>query len=232
MSLISVLRQRRPVLVPGFLALALAGCAGVPASPDGWHAVPLPGKAPTQYRAEFKDGQAVIAATARRSASLWRRHLNRAAGDFGAVEFSWWVSGPIAGADIADAGREDAAARVLFAFDGDHQRLSPRERMAFELAEVLTGERPPFATLMYVFANETPEGSLVHNPRSQRIRKIVLDSGPSRQQLWRRHRRDLVADFRLAFGEEPGRLLSVALMTDTDNTGTEAKTWYGPLHFE
>jgi hypothetical protein len=33
-------------------------------------------------------------------------------------------------------------------------------------------------------------------------------------------RRDLVAHCRVAFGEAPGRLLAVGVMTDTDNTGT------------
>jgi hypothetical protein len=46
---------------------------------------------------------------------------------------------------------------------------------------------------------------------------------------WRDHRRDLAADFRLAFGEEPGPLQSIAVMTDTDNTGSSAQAWYGAI---
>ena len=38
-----------------------------------------------------------------------------------------------------------------------------------------------------------------------------------------------MADFRRAFGEEPGRLVAVALMTDTDNTQARAEAWYGPV---
>ena len=46
---------------------------------------------------------------------------------------------------------------------------------------------------------------------------------------WRDYRRDVRADFVKAFGEEPGPLVAVALMTDTDNTGTRLQAWYGPL---
>ena len=46
---------------------------------------------------------------------------------------------------------------------------------------------------------------------------------------WRDHRRDLVADFRRAFGEDPGPLQAIAVMTDTDNTGSQAEAWYGPI---
>jgi hypothetical protein len=37
------------------------------------------------------------------------------------------------------------------------------------------------------------------------------------------------ADFIRAFGEEPGPLVAVALMTDTDNTGSTLRAWYGAL---
>ncbi len=216
--------------LPWLICALLGACATPPAEPpDGWHPVTLPGKSPTQYRMTVKEGRTAIEARSERSASLWRQHLSRAPSQLGVVEFSWWVQAAVPGADIAQADREDAAARVLFAFDGDHDRLSPRNRMLFDLAHALTGERPPYATLMYVFGSATPEGSVVHGPRSDRVRKIVVDAGDARARQWRTHRRDLVADFRLAFGEDPGPLLSVALMTDSDNTGTGAMAWYGPV---
>ena len=45
------------------------------------------------------------------------------------------------------------------------------------LAEALTGERPPYATLVYVWDATAPVGTVIINPRSDRIRKIVVDSG-------------------------------------------------------
>ena len=219
----------KPVLALVACLLLTSCAAPPPLRDDGWVAVALPGKTPTRYDAMHKDGRSAVAAFADRSASLWRRPVAAALPAPVAVRFSWWVDDMVPGASVVDVEREDAAARVLFAFDGDHTSLSPRNRMLFDLAQALTGERPPYATLMYVYANEVPVGSLVRNPRTDRIRKIVLDSGPGELRRWRDHRRDLAADFRHAFGEEPGTLLSVALMTDTDNTGTRARTWYGPV---
>jgi hypothetical protein len=135
----------------------------------------------------------------------------------------------VAGGSVADAAREDAPARVMFAFGGDTARLPMRTRALFELAEALTGEKPPYATLMYVWDAQAPVGSVIVNPRSDRIRKIVVDSGPGELRRWRQHRRDLAADFRLAFGEEPGALTSIAVMTDSDNTRGSATSWYGPV---
>jgi hypothetical protein len=61
------------------------------------------------------------------------------------------------------------------------------------------------------------------------VRKIVVDSGTASLGRWREHQRDLRADFRLAFGEEPGPLISVAKMTDSDNTKSVASTYYGAI---
>jgi hypothetical protein len=214
----------------GSLSALLASCASAPMN-DGsdWHGVPLPGKASTRYSAGHKGGRPAWLAQADRSASMWRRRVQRPAAQHGEVRFSWWVDHLIEGANVADADREDAPARELFGFGGDTARLSRRNRMMFELAQALTGEEPPYATLMYVWENRAPVESVVINPRTDRVRKIVLDSGAQGLGRWRDHRRELALDFRRAFGEDPGPLQSVAFMTDSDNTRSAAQAWYGPV---
>lgn len=218
------------------LVLGLVGCAAPPSVPtaalpaDDWHAVLLPGKRATEYTPRAsKDGRVAVAARSERSASLWRRKLSVPPPQLGDVSFSWWVQQALADGSVADSDREDATVRVVFAFGGDKSRLPMRTRMMFDLAEALTGEPPPYATLMYVWDGRAAVGSIVVNPRSDRVRKIVLDSGAQGLRQWRDHRRDLVADFRQAFGEDPGPLQAIAVMTDTDNTNTQAQAWYGPI---
>lgn len=220
--------------LPVAAAAGLVACVSAPLpDAEGWHAVTLPGKTATRYGRAHKDGRTAWHAQADRSASLWRRHWRVEASRLGAVRFSWWVPGPLPGADFAVAGLTDAPAQVLFAFDGDHARLPGRTRLQYDLAETLTGERPPFATLKYAFGNDPAQvGQVIVHPRTDRIRTLVLDAGTAPAGRWREHRRDLVADFRRAFGEPPGALLSVALLTDGDNTGQLASAWYGPIDME
>ncbi|MFN3304503.1 MAG: DUF3047 domain-containing protein [Roseateles sp.] len=214
-------------------AALLAACAAPkttpPPSAQGWQPLPLPGKKATQYSWTEKDGRPALEAAADRSASIWRKRLEPALEEIGEVSFSWWAQGLIKDASVADIDREDAVARVIFGFGGDVDKLPLRTRMKFELAQALTGEAPPYATLMYVWDSQLPVGTVVVNPRSDRIRKIVVDSGPAQLHRWRDHRRDLAADFRLAFGEEPGPLTSMAVMTDSDNNRASARTWYGAV---
>lgn len=214
-------------------AALLAACAAPkiapPPSAQGWQPLALPGKKATQYSWTEKDGRPALEAAADRSASIWRRRLEPALDAVGEVSFSWWAQGLIKNASVADIDREDAVARVIFGFGGDVDKLPLRTRMKFEVAQALTGEAPPYATLMYVWDSQLPVGTVVVNPRSDRIRKIVVDSGPGQLHRWRDHRRNLAADFRLAFGEEPGPLTSMAVMTDSDNNRASARTWYGAV---
>jgi hypothetical protein len=200
-----------------------------PAASEGWHDVPLPGKRPTRYAQAHKDGRVCIHARADGSASMWRRKVNVSADQLGRARWNWRVDRLNAQASVADVDREDAVARVIFAFDGDRSRLSARNRAMFDLARALTGEEPPYATLMYVWETRKPVDTVVVNPRSDRIRKLVVDSGPGHLGTWRVHQRDLVADFERAFGEKPGALVAIGKMTDADNTQARAEAWYGSI---
>jgi hypothetical protein len=130
---------------------------------------------------------------------------------------------------MAERDGDDAPVRLVLAFDGDHAKLSARNRLMFELAETLSGERLPYATLMYVWEPRAPVESVIVNSRTDRIRKIVVESGPANLGQWRDYRRNIAEDYRRAFGEEPGSLLAVAYMTDSDNTQSDAEAWYGEV---
>jgi hypothetical protein len=192
----------------------------------------LPGKVKTVYTEQLVDDRWVLHAAAERSASMVRRSLRIEPEQLGTVSFSWKVRTMLDQADVRESETEDAAVRVLLAFDGDRARLSQRNRLMFDLMQSLSGESPPFATLMYVWDNRAEVDSLVLNPRSDRIRKIVLESGPAQLGQWRSYVRDIRADYLRAFGEEPGALIGVAVMTDSDNTQSRAEAWYGEISFQ
>jgi hypothetical protein len=158
---------------------------------------------------------------------MFRRQLRIEPEDLGVLSFSWKAAALVPEGDVSDSDVEDAPLRVMLAFDGDRGGLSQRTRMMFDLMFGLTGEMPPYATLMYVWDAKAPVDSLVINQRSDRVRKIVVESGPRHIGQWRSYSRDIVADYRRAFGADPGALIAVALMTDTDNTQTRAQAWYG-----
>jgi hypothetical protein len=231
-------------------ALLLAGCAapvshvgsavdgspwaaqsGPRAAPsDGaWHHFRLPGKRATQFHYAREEGRDAIAVTSASAASMLRHDVRIEPAELGQIVFSWKVPQLIAGADMASRDADDSPVRVVLVFDGDRRRFSPRDAMLAELTRALTGEEMPYATLMYVWCNRTPAGTVITNPRTSRVRGLVLESGPAKLNRWLDYERNVRADYEHAFGEPPGALIGVAIMTDTDNTSSTAQAWYGPL---
>jgi hypothetical protein len=210
-------------------AWALASLAQLEGRP--WQHMPLPGKRPTQFVPVRIDGRDAMAVTAASSASMLRKPMRVEPSDLQQLRFSWKVPALIPGADMALRDADDAPVRVVLAFEGDRSRFSSKNAMLSEMARLLTGEEMPYATLMYVWCGERPAGSVIVNPRTDRIRKLVVESGAPHLGRWRDYTRDVRADFVHAFGEEPGALVAVGIMTDSDNTGTRTQAWYGPLQW-
>lgn len=234
------------------VALCLAGCATPPQEPGAWtetawarasrlpsHAESapdaqwvhqhLPGKTAVLFSPERVDGREAILARSESAASVLRHRVRIEPADLRQLRFSWKVPQLIADADVGRKDLDDSPVRVILAFEGDRSKFSSRDAMLSELMRALTGEEMPYATLMYVWCNQRPAGTVVTSPRTDRIRKMVLESGPGRLNQWLDYERDIRADFERAFGEAPGALVGVAIMTDSDNTKSKAKAWYGPL---
>ena len=197
--------------------------------PAVWEHFKLPGKRPSQFDYVLEEGRVAIAANAQSSASMLRQVMRVAPGDLGTVKFSWKLPDLIQYADMSLREFDDSPVRVVLAFEGDRTKFSTKNAMLSELAHVLSGEPLPYATLMYVWCNECEPGKVILNPHTNRIRKLPLESGPGKLNRWLEYERAVRADFIKAFGEEPGVLTSISIMTDTDNTKSVARAWYGPI---
>jgi hypothetical protein len=197
-----------------------------------WETVKLPGKQDTQYALIQHNAHSSLQAQAQSSASMLRKTLHVPADQLKALAFTWQVPHLIANADMAQRDFDDSPVRLVLAFEGDRAQFSAKNAMLNELTQVITGQPMPYATLMYVWCNKRPVDTVIQNPRTDRIRKIVVESGSGRLNQWLSYERNIRADFEKAFGEAPGALIGIGLMTDTDNTRSKALAWYGPIELK
>jgi hypothetical protein len=197
-----------------------------------WERVKIPGKVATQYSVVKVSNRSTLKATAQSSASMLRKDLRIEPTQLGQLGFSWQVQSLIESADMALRDQDDSPVRLVLAFDGDRNRFSAKNAMLSELSHAVTGQPMPYATLMYVWCNKRPVGSVIENPRTDRIRKMVIESGGSRLGQWLSYERDIRVDFEKAFGEPPGALIGIGLMTDSDNTRSHAQAWYGAIQLK
>jgi hypothetical protein len=211
---------------------AFSGNREGPDAPRGWQPLIITrAKAPTQYRLVYDERarSVVVHARAERSATGLKQPLDIDASARPRVAWRWRVQDLIAGADNLDRHAEDSPVRLLLFFDGDKRRLPPRDQVALEMAEMVSGQSVPYATLVYMWENRQPVGSVIDSAHTGRIKMVVAGSGRDRLGQWKQFERDYVADFERAFGERPGRLIGVGIMTDTDNTGGEIEAFYGDI---
>ena len=194
-----------------------------------WEVVRIPGKVATQYSVVRLSNRRSLMASASSSASMLRKDLRIEPAQLNELSFSWQIQKLIDGADMALRDQDDSPVRLVLAFDGDRSQFSPKNAMLSELTHALTGQPMPYATLMYVWCNQRPVNSVIQNPRTDRIRKIVVESGAGRLNQWTSYERNIRADYEKAFGEAPGALIGIGIMTDSDNTRSHAQAWYGPI---
>jgi Protein of unknown function (DUF3047) len=200
------------------------------ALPAGWRPwIILPGKRMTEYRLVRVDGRVALEADAERAASGLVRVLRVDPHSHPILQWDWRVPALVAGADPRVATREDAAARLIVSFHGDLENLDFAERAQLRFAKALSGQALPYATLMYIWANDLPLETVLRNPHTARVRMIVVGSGTRDLGKWVQLRRNLLEDYRRAFGEDPWDVVAIGVMTDADNTRGRARAYYGDI---
>lgn len=236
------------------LALGLAGCGLLPpadddteerlgasdwareSQPDGtaqalpWTHQRFGQRKATRYRPRMHQGRPAVLADSDNANSVLRQRLGGVAvrpGD--RVAFSWLVPELNPEADLREPDTDDVIACIVLAFDGDRDRLGARDHLLSELVLLVTGEPLPYATLLYVWDPHLPVGTVTPGHHSARVRALVVESGPGRTGRWLDYERDIDADFRQAFGEAPGPLINLGVMTDSNHTGHHSQAWFGPL---
>lgn len=197
------------------------------ALPDGWKRLPLPGvRHRTEYGLTRLDGRVVLEADADGSASGIMKKIEVDPQAFPRLEWSWNVTGALPGARWLDRTRDDFAGRLFVFFEDRGRTFLGTRALIKRLSRALPGH-----ALNYVWATDAEVGRMGPSPYTDQVAMIAVESGDGRAGAWVVERRNVVADFTAAFHEMPGRIIGVAIMTDTDNAGGRSTAFYGDIRF-
>ena len=205
-----------------------AGKAG--AAPTEWKHLPLASfKNNTDYMLVVEDGAVVLRAVSHNAASFLAVPVDFDPHQFPILSWRWKVAQDIPAASTTEQSKEDSPLRVMVAFDGDVSKLPFKDRVSAKAAQSISGQALPYATLMYIWGEKVAVDSMTTSSRSARIRMLAVSADGQGLGRWQSYSRNLVDDFKRAFGEEPGKVISIQVMTDTDNTGADAQAYYGDI---
>ncbi len=197
---------------------------------DGWEPLNFPNiEQHTRYELVTDDGQQVVKATTDGSASGLIARVSVEPGDSLILKWRWKVSNVFEKGNARSKSGDDYPARIYVAFEFQPEKAGFFERAKRKTVEVLFGESLPGNALNYIWANTLPEGTFIANAYTDKTMMVAVNSGRERVGDWVTVERDIVADYRQAFGEAPPPIVGVAIMSDSDNTGEQATAWYGDV---
>lgn len=202
------------------------------ALPAPWKLVTLGKiKKPTRYSLVLDADKTVLRADADASMASVMHPLHFDPRDHPVLEWRWKIAHLLRKSNIATKSGDDFPARFYVLFDYDIARLPFATRAKIRIARALFGEDIPLAALCYVWDGKSVKEVSAWSPYTDRVRVIVAESGEAHLNQWVTVRRNIVDDFRAAFGEDPPSVTGVAVATDTDNTGESVTAFYGDIRF-
>lgn len=128
------------------------------------------------------------------------------------LNWSWRVENVLSGVNEREKTGDDYPARIYVVAKGG---------LAFWKTRALS----------YVWASVLPEGSMWPNAFTANARMIAVRGGKEGVGKMLSEKRNIREDWMRAFGEDIETIDAVAIMTDTDNSGQQARAWYGQPFF-
>lgn len=186
----------------------------------------------SEFAISMEDGRGVLELRSDGSASAKVYRGSFDPYELSRLSWRWRIDGLPHDEDPFRKEGDDYAVRIYVLFEYDPDNPGSAGRVRYRLAKLLYGAFPPHSTLNFVWANDRATRDYFRNPFTDRAAMIVRDRGARNAGEWRSHEIDIVEEYRKAFGEDPPHRATLAVMADTDNTGTRSRAWIDFIRVE
>lgn len=199
------------------LCCCISACSGLN-QPSSFTSKGLSGWQPqsfgklTDYSVVDEGGRRAIKAHSLQSASALYQRLEVNLTHSPYLNWAWKVENTLGELDEQSKRGDDYPARVYVLLQPLTMRFTPR-------------------ALCYVWASNTPEGGHWSSPYSDNVVIVNLRSGEKHAGQWLSEKRNVREDIRRFLGEEINHVEGLAIMSDTDNSLSEATSYFGDLYF-
>lgn len=183
----------------------------------------------TEYTLVDDQNIKVVKAKSNESASGLTKKIRFNPKEYPYLSWRWKVNKAIAETDVTSKSGDDYAARVYIIFKYNVEDLSEDEQSNVGWYKFFNGELPPLATINYIWGNKMAVGRIVSSPYTDLVKMVILKNKDSALKEWHLEERNIYEDYKKAFGEAPKDVISIAIMTDTDNTEAAAESYFGDI---
>jgi hypothetical protein len=225
------------LLAPSAWALGLTAFSTAQGSqpPAPWQVLGLPeryAKPLTQFDLTDVDGQHVLRVRADKSWGTLAHPVAEVVKPTSTLRWRWRLDQPLPKADIHAKATEDSPLKICLSFDMPIDQVPVGERSFLRLAQLLSREKLPTATLCYIWGNKEAVGYEQASLFTGRVRFIVLANEGTPLKTWLLKERHIYADFLMAFGQETQAvpaLSAILVGADADNTQSTSLGYVGDV---
>jgi hypothetical protein len=198
--------------------------------PDDWTSISFSDiETKTTYDLVRSDSGTVVRARSDGGASGLATERRIDLTNYPILEWRWRVDGVVQDGNARTKDGDDYAARLYVTFDYDDLGLA--DQVKLRALRLLGYDEIPTRALNYIWGNRVDRHTILENAYTDWVMMVAVRSGEEQAGTWVTERRNVLADYRAAFGGDPPAVNGVALMTDTDNTDGEATAYYGDIRF-
>jgi hypothetical protein len=177
----------------------------------GWWMISYVAVPPTRYS---KAGKGIIKAESVGSRASLYKEVREKEKDLPVLSWRWKISNVVRSAVETKKDRFDAAARVMVIFGSERG------------SKVMGGTEPSGFKIEYIWASHLPRGHLFDYPGERYCKVFVLETGERKAGEWVFEKRNLLTDYKKAFGTEPRGVLAIGIQTDTDHSNEMVTAYY------
>jgi hypothetical protein len=144
------------------------------------------------------------------------------------INFQLKVADIIKGADLTKKSGDDAAARVYIFYRYEKEKAGFFEKLYRNYSK----NESDGNSIVYIWGNNEKKGDVIENPYSDKFIQIIVESGTENAGKYIKFKQNVYEDFKKHFKYDPPETISsIAIMTDTDNTGAQATGYFKDIFF-
>ena len=196
---------------------------------DGWEMIKLGKLDPTDYQFVDMGGTRVVRAASENAVSGLRKRVEVDPNEYPLIQWRWQISNLLERGDVTRKKGDDFAARIFVTFEYDIKKLPLGERIKYRTFKLFGYDDVPLRAINYIWANKAMAGTVVNNAHTSWVKMIAVRDNTTPLHSWISEERNIYEDYEKAFGEKPGAITSIAIMTDTDNTGESTMAYFGDI---
>ncbi len=181
---------------------------------DGWKSKSFDGKTVYTFITDSTSEQKrkILKASSHKTASGLFRELQKKKKKTPWIHWSWKTEQLFSNINENEKSGDDFVARLYIIIDGGIFFWNSH-------------------TLDYVWASSHQTGETWPNPYTSNATMFAVESGNAKLGQWQHYKRNVHEDLRQLIGKDIRYIDAVAIMTDSDDSGQKATTYYGDIFF-